>query len=53
VEFFKCLDYDQMFRSKIYMPKVIDLSKMLFLTVYFAPNWLMGKKYSKHLILNS
>jgi len=32
------------------MSKVINLSKMLFSAVYFAPPWWMDKKYSKHLI---
>ena len=43
VIFFKCLDDDQMVKSRIYISKVIDLSKMLFSTVHFAPIWWMGK----------
>jgi len=51
-DFFKCLDHDQMVGARIYMSKFINLSKMLFSAVHFAPTLWMGKKYSKHLIFN-
>ena len=37
MRFFKCLDHDQMIGSRIYMSKVINLSKILFPVVQFAP----------------
>jgi len=37
VIFFKCLDHDQMVELRIYMFKVIYLSKILFSAIHFAP----------------
>jgi len=34
---FKCLDHDEIVRSRICMSKDVDLSNMLFSAVHFAP----------------
>jgi len=36
VRVLKCLDHDEMVRSRICMPKDVDLSNMLFSAIHFA-----------------
>jgi len=46
VRVLKCLDHDDMVGSRICMSKDVELSKILFSTVHFAPTWWIRNKYS-------
>jgi len=46
---FRCLNHDEMIRSRICMSNDVSLSNMLFSAVHFAHTWWMEKKYSKYM----